>query len=452
MRLRLLSAPAAIAVLSIPLALAACSGSSPSQTNILTDGSTGADDGATSGGGTDAGNADTGAASDGGGPATGDDAAGGADGEGGSDSTAQEAGIEAGGPDSSGGTDAGLSDASGGDANDAGALTILTLSSSAPSMTQGASVTVTAVVVDAAGAAAIKGGTLTNPAGTATYGTFAVSTTPGTFTFTLTWTGINALSPINFVGKTSLDFLATFSDTLGHSQSKTLAVDLTCGSGVSPNGACAGACIDLTVSPNCGACGSVCTSGSTCSAIGKCEFPTTIYAGIMDPSSLDLVPTPGGLTLTCTAACGAAQPGATCVSAVATLFDGAPAGIGCDTSAVKYVATKTVLVTVTDAQCACNDGDLVGYVKDKVGSCASTCTAKGQKGCWHTIFSTNAPNAAAFNYDTCSAPYAFDDWDNVALPAVRDADGGITGQVPASLTLNDSPISIDCNCAMPASP
>ena len=135
---------------------------------------------------------------------------------------------------------------------------------------------VTAVVTHPQGIAQIIGGTLSDPGG-ASYGAFAVSTTAGSYSLTLSWSSLETVQDINAPsGGGSRTFVATFYDQAGHSTSKSFNIALKCPTAT--DAICSGACTSLQSNLTaCGACDHNCTtlypsltSSRACSSQGKC--------------------------------------------------------------------------------------------------------------------------------------------------------------------------------------
>lgn len=176
-------------------------------------------------------------------------------------------------PDGQGGggdSDSGTDDSGGGGAV---APTILSLSTNVGSLTQGESVTITAVVTDPQGISDLIGGQLQDSGG-GTYGAFTTSSDEGSYALTLSWDAMAAVSPITFDGEGSRTVVAVFYDQAGNEASEELTLRLTCETGTACDsvcgmGECGGSCVDLANDEaNCGECGHTCRSG-VC-ATGRC--------------------------------------------------------------------------------------------------------------------------------------------------------------------------------------
>jgi hypothetical protein len=286
----------------------------------------------------------------------------------------------------------------------------------------------------------VTGGTLTNLSGTVTYGTFT-STGAGQFALTLTWDAINALQAITFVGNTSVSYEATFRDSLSNTVAGDVTLELLCGNGASPNGACSGTCVDLTSSDNCGACGATCSAsvGATCTSPGICAFTTDINAGNAPVTFSDR-------NVTCAASCAQATAGATCTSATADLLDGTSVPMSCTQSAATYPVSTTTPFTTSDFICECTIFD--NYYKSDIGSCASICSSAGETSCMGLLAEGNGFQLA----EPCSAPYLYGDWDNLVANLDETSDGGVLGENPSTFNLSDVPVDIGCNCQVAATP
>jgi hypothetical protein len=168
----------------------------------------------------------------------------------------------------------GSNDASGDAQPDASAPIILSFGTSSTSMTEGESVTFTAVVTDPNGIDDLIGGTLKSADGQATYGAFATGAQEGAYSLSLSWSQLHATTPINFDQELLLTFVASFFDQAGHQTTASATIRLHCAG----DAACDGVCIDLkSDAQNCGACGRLCDSPcdqGRCNGRAPC-FPVT---------------------------------------------------------------------------------------------------------------------------------------------------------------------------------
>lgn len=151
---------------------------------------------------------------------------------------------------------------------------ILVLGTNVPSITEGETVTFTAVVTDPDGIDDVIGGTLSDGNGHY-YGAFATTGQEGAYQLNVSWGQINQVQAINLAmaATTTRNFTAEFFDQGGHNVQQSVSITLGC----KAIAACDGTCIDLsTDSDNCGACGQACGGGvpcykSHCAALGNCN-------------------------------------------------------------------------------------------------------------------------------------------------------------------------------------
>ena len=139
---------------------------------------------------------------------------------------------------------------------------IVTLGSNVTSITQGASVTITAIVTDPDGIDDVIGGNLGDGAG-ATYGAFATSSQEGSYELVISWDQIQQVQSIDFAEGTTQPrtFVATFYDQAAHMVAKSLTITLGC----MGHGACMGVCKNMSGdTQSCGTCGNVCGTGASC--------------------------------------------------------------------------------------------------------------------------------------------------------------------------------------------
>ncbi len=137
-------------------------------------------------------------------------------------------------------------------------------------LTEGESVTFTAVLTDPDGIDDLIGGELTNADKSVTYGSFATSGQEGAYQLTLAW------AMIDQAGEISLDtgardvrtFRAEFFDQDAKTAWETVDIVLHCDS----FGACDGACVDVNTNEmHCGACNTPCSDeciGGVCEVDG----------------------------------------------------------------------------------------------------------------------------------------------------------------------------------------
>jgi hypothetical protein len=116
-------------------------------------------------------------------------------------------------------------------------------------------VDITVIASDPDGVEDVLGGVLLDDATGATYGSFVVTGTPGTYSYALTWSGVHAVRTIDAPpAGAPRTFRMEFFDGANHRIAQTSVVTLSCdATGIS---ACAGVCTDLMIDPaNCGSCG-----------------------------------------------------------------------------------------------------------------------------------------------------------------------------------------------------
>lgn len=153
----------------------------------------------------------------------------------------------------------------------------LTLSANVTQITEGESVTFTAILTDPDGVDDIVGGSLLDANGAIDFGPFVAAGQEGTYSIILSWAQIHQAVPIHFENMAeSRTFSARFFDQAANSATKSLGLSLQCAGG----SACDGACTDLASDgANCGTCGHICTSMG-CDA-GSC---TPAWSGCFTPA------------------------------------------------------------------------------------------------------------------------------------------------------------------------
>ena len=141
----------------------------------------------------------------------------------------------------------------------------LTLSANVTQITEGESVTFTAILTDPDGVDDIVGGSLLDANGAVDFGPFVAAGQEGTYSITLSWAQIHQAAPIHFENMAeSRTFSARFFDQAANSTTKTIGLSLQCPGG----SACDGTCTDLASDVmNCGSCEHTCSQ--TCVA-GSC--------------------------------------------------------------------------------------------------------------------------------------------------------------------------------------
>ncbi len=155
---------------------------------------------------------------------------------------------------------------------------IQTLSASATELTEGESVTVTALVTDPEGASNVLSGTLVDAETGDLYGTFT-GRGAGSFDMALSWDDLNAVMDIDLAegASGSRTLSAAFLDEEGHeSAPQSISLTLSCG----VDAACAGACADFDAdTDNCGACGNTCRTYDAYDSSGLADHPAECDAG-----------------------------------------------------------------------------------------------------------------------------------------------------------------------------
>lgn len=177
-------------------------------------------------------------------------------GAGGAPSTAATAGAGGG---ASGTTGTGMSEPDG--------PKFLSFATNVASLTEGGTVTFTAILTDPQGIDDLIGGSLKSQ-GQATYGAFITSGQEGAYEMTLSWDAIGQLQPIEFASGSDEEraFVAEFFDEAGHVATSTRILTLTCDGLAS----CDGVCTDTQNDPsNCGACAYSCPADFGC-FLGRC--------------------------------------------------------------------------------------------------------------------------------------------------------------------------------------
>ena len=171
--------------------------------------------------------------------------------------------------------------------SDPGGPTLLSFNASSSTLTQGQTITFSAILTTPSGTDALAGGTLGTPDGTGTYGPFDAGAQKGAFSLALSWEQVNQTLAIDFADAETRIFQAVFFDTSGRRATASVAVTLRCGG----QPACSGTCVNPTdVAPKaCGAqvvgahtpasCDTVCAAGGlTC--VPYCH----LASGYSDPS------------------------------------------------------------------------------------------------------------------------------------------------------------------------
>lgn len=156
--------------------------------------------------------------------------------------------------------------------SDPGAPQIISFSTNVTTITDGESVTFSAVVTDPDGIDDLIGGTIENETG-AVFGSFTTTAQEGAYSLSLSWAQIDQVETIEFPvgGGPSRTFVARFFDQSALETVAEVAIELSC-EGLA---ACDGTCVDTQDSPNhCGGCGIECETGRDCCS-GSCTELST---------------------------------------------------------------------------------------------------------------------------------------------------------------------------------
>ena len=134
----------------------------------------------------------------------------------------------------------------------------LSFSTNVGKITQGESVTFTALLTDPDGVADIIGGSLLSENEKTDFGPFIAAGQPGTYSIALSWVQIHQSDPITFENaEPPRVFRARFFDQKGNKAVSDAEILLMCPGG----SACDGTCTDLNLDGmNCGSCGHSCAS------------------------------------------------------------------------------------------------------------------------------------------------------------------------------------------------
>lgn len=139
-----------------------------------------------------------------------------------------------------------------------GAPVFLSFSTNVGKITEGESVTFTALLTDPDGLDDLVGGSLLSESEAIDYGPLVAAGQPGSYSISLSWAQIHQSDPIAFENaEPPRVFRARFFDQKGNKAVKDAEILLTCVGG----SACAGTCTDLGLDgTNCGTCGHACAS------------------------------------------------------------------------------------------------------------------------------------------------------------------------------------------------
>jgi hypothetical protein len=139
-----------------------------------------------------------------------------------------------------------------------GGPVFLSFSTNVGKITQGESVTFTALLTDPDGLDDIVGGSLLSEDEKIDFGPLIAAGQPGTYSISLSWAQIHQSDPISFENaQPARVFRARFFDQKGNQAASDAEILLTCAGG----SACAGFCTDIDLDGmNCGSCSHACAS------------------------------------------------------------------------------------------------------------------------------------------------------------------------------------------------
>jgi len=245
-------------------------------------------------------------------------------------------------------------------------------------ISEGETVTFSAVVTDPDGIDDVIGGTLDDPATGRSYGAFSTAAGEGSYALTLTWGQIHRVRTIDFTEDTSRSFEAVFFDVSGSDATARIELTLTCDGDF----ACDGACTPAGTTSDCLACDDVCPELGLCGAAGCTCGPDE---GVCDGTCTDLT------TTTDCGDCGnVCATGGACVDGACTCGpdEGVCDGICTDLTTTTDCGTCgeacPLGAACVDGGCACPAGEVVcGGVctdittTDNCGGCGLTCADGG---------------------------------------------------------------------------
>jgi len=134
-----------------------------------------------------------------------------------------------------------------------GAPVFLSFGTNVTALSEGESVTFSAVLTDPDGIDDLIGGSLID--GTIQYGSFSTTGQEGAYSMTLAWSQVDQVRALEFDLEDSRMFEAVFFDVDGHRVSRTVSLRFHCDG----DSACDGSCTDKQSDPNnCGTCRNEC--------------------------------------------------------------------------------------------------------------------------------------------------------------------------------------------------
>lgn len=277
---------------------------------------------------------------------------------------------------------------------------IVSLTANPTALTPGASTVISAIVSDPDGLSDLAGGTLKSSTGQ-TYGAFSTPGGQGTFTYSLSYSDMQALHAFDIpAGGGTQTVQAVFFDNHGHQTAQTLTLTVQCPT--ASNATCNGACTDLQADPsNCGACGGSVPSGGSCAnGVPKCTSGKTNCGGTCINTKSD-INNCGGCGFTCSSWASAHGVGTT--------------HLGCDFSACVHYEDSTSDSSCTSL-CASVGSGLTCYPRS---SCRSNTGSNG-------TYTNGACGSYSDSNGTCvnEIPYGCDDVPAATTSACVSRAGG----------------------------
>jgi len=179
------------------------------------------------------------------------------------------------------------------------------LATSAVTLTEGDTVTFTAIVTSPLGPSDVAGGVLRDTSGTITYGPFIKGSGGGDYSITLGWDQVSAAAPLNFgLTPETRNFVADFVDVAGTHATQSASLTFTC---PVDHAACDGHCINTKADANnCGSCARHCNESAGC-VDGECFAWTGCNSAVNESVTCsEVCAAQGGR---CADACGAPAQG-----------------------------------------------------------------------------------------------------------------------------------------------
>lgn len=242
-------------------------------------------------------------------------------------------------------------------------------------LSEGETVTFSAVVTDPDGIEDLIGGTLDDPVTGRSYGSFSTSSSEGAYGLTLTWEQIHRTRLIEFTEDTPRTFEAVFFDVSGSDATARLDITLTCDGDF----ACDGACLPAGTTDNCTACDDVCAEGALCGAVGcECDVDEEVCDGVCtsitttaDCGACDNVCAPGGSCVDALCVCGVDE--AICGGACTDLTTTSDCGSCGNECAAGALCTDGACVCDGELDAVCGDFCVDLDADDNCGACGNVC-------------------------------------------------------------------------------